>query len=125
VRRRWPVSFKGQLEVGGDPVDDLRFFDKRDDSHLATTGGAQQRVNFIDLANHLGPAFGGHIVWLIFNDRARTECRGSLTYLASVGIGVIKDFVTVESPELQPSGLRRRDSRAESFNSADFHYLLF
>jgi len=55
TRRRWPFGFKGQLEMSSDPVDDLRFFDKRDDSHLATACGTTKRIHFIDLANHLGP----------------------------------------------------------------------
>ena len=55
--------------MADDPVDGFRFFDKRDNGHFASTGGAQQRVNFIDLADHICPAFGGAISWLIFNDR--------------------------------------------------------
>jgi len=55
--------------VGDDFVDDLRLFGKRYDSHLATTGRTAKRIHFVDLADHLDPAFGGHIVWLIFNDR--------------------------------------------------------
>ena len=47
-----------------------------------------RRIHLVDLADHLGPAFGGHIVWLIFNDGGRGECRGSLAYLASVGIRI-------------------------------------
>jgi len=38
-----------------DPVDCLRLFDKRYDSHLTSTGGAQQRIHFIDFADHLAP----------------------------------------------------------------------
>jgi len=88
TRRRWPFGFKGQLEMSNDPVDDLRFFDKRDDSHLATACGTTKRIHFIDLANHLGPALGRHIVWFLFNNRGRGECRGILAYLSSVGIRV-------------------------------------
>jgi len=85
---RWPCSFKCELEMADDPVDDLRLFDKRDDSHLASTRGAQQRIKFIDLADYLDPAFGGHIVWLIFDDGGRVERRVSLAYLPPVSIGV-------------------------------------
>jgi ankyrin repeat protein len=34
-RGRRSLGFKGQLEMADDPVDCLRFFDKRDDSHPA------------------------------------------------------------------------------------------
>jgi len=88
MRRRRPFSFKGQLEMTDDPVDCLRLFDKRYDSHLTSTGGAQQRIHFIDFADHLSPGFGGHKQRLFFNDRGRRECRVSLAYLSSVGIGV-------------------------------------
>jgi len=37
LRRRRPFSFKGQLEMADGPVNGLGLFDKRDDSHLATT----------------------------------------------------------------------------------------
>ncbi len=30
------------------------------------TPGTKKRVHLVDLADHLGLAFGGHIVWLIF-----------------------------------------------------------
>jgi hypothetical protein len=39
MRWRRPFSFKGEFEVGDDPVDDLWLFDKRDDFHLATACG--------------------------------------------------------------------------------------
>jgi len=29
---------------------------------------AEERINLIDFSYHLGLAFGGHIVWLIFDD---------------------------------------------------------
>jgi len=69
--RRRPLGLEAELEMVDDLIDNLRPFDKRYTSQLATTGRAQQRVHFIDLADHLGPAFGGHIVWLIFNERGR------------------------------------------------------
>ncbi len=59
MRRGRPFSFKGQLEMTDDPVDCLRLFDKRYDPHLATTGGAQQKIHFIDLKDQLGPAPAG------------------------------------------------------------------
>jgi len=38
LRRRRPFSLKGQLEIADGPVNGLGFFDKRDDSHLASAG---------------------------------------------------------------------------------------
>jgi hypothetical protein len=35
-----PFGLEAELEMADDPVDGLSFFDKRDDSHLATTCGA-------------------------------------------------------------------------------------
>ena len=69
-----------------DPVDYLRLIDKRYDPHLTTIGGAQQRVH--DLTDHLGPAFGGHIEWLIFNYRGMRRIDSCLTPFAPRGIGV-------------------------------------
>ncbi len=75
MRRRRPFGFKGQLEMADDPVDGLSYFDKRDDSHLATTCGATQGIHFIDLADHLCPTFGremlcacGKRAWILIFD---------------------------------------------------------
>jgi hypothetical protein len=74
--------------MADDPVDDLRLFDKRDDSHPAATRRTDERIDSIDLADHIGPAFGWHKQRLFFNDRGRRERRVSLAYLPSVGIRV-------------------------------------
>ena len=74
--------------MADDPVNGLRLFDKRDGSHLATTCRTKQRVHLVNLADHLGPALGRHIVWLIFDDGGMGEPRGSLAHLPSVSIGV-------------------------------------
>jgi hypothetical protein len=68
MRRRRPFGLKGQLEMTDDPVDRLRFFDERDDSHPAATSGTTKRIHLVDLADHLGPAFGRHIKVIIFNN---------------------------------------------------------
>ena len=73
--------------MADDPVNGLGLFDKRDDSHLATTCRTKQRVNLIDFSDHLGPASGRDMI-LRFNDQ-RMEGRDSgLAYLASVGIRI-------------------------------------
>jgi hypothetical protein len=54
LRRGRPFSFKGQLEMADDPVNSLRLFDKRDNGHFASTGGAQQRIYLINLAYYMG-----------------------------------------------------------------------
>ncbi len=38
MRRRWTFGLKCQFEMTDNPIDRLRFFDKRDDSHLTATG---------------------------------------------------------------------------------------
>jgi hypothetical protein len=42
VKRRRPFRFKAEVEGSDDAVDDIQFFDKRDDSHLATTRGTKK-----------------------------------------------------------------------------------
>jgi hypothetical protein len=85
MRRRWPFSLKCQLEITDDPVDRLRFFEERDDSHPAATSGTIKRIHLEDLADHLGPALGGHISRIIINDGRKGDCRNSFDYLAPVG----------------------------------------
>ena len=74
--------------MADDLIDGFRIFDKRDDSHLASTGRTKQRIHFVDLAGHLGPAFGGPKRLLLLDDR-RVRRRGHvLSYLPPVGIRV-------------------------------------
>jgi len=56
---------KVKLEVIDDFVYYGVVFDEGDDSHPATTIKAKERVHFIDLADHLCPAFGGHMAVLL------------------------------------------------------------
>jgi len=56
LRRRRAFSLECQLEMGYDLIDNLVIIYKRYDGHFASTGGAQQRVDFIHLADHVGPA---------------------------------------------------------------------
>jgi hypothetical protein len=54
------IGLEAELEMADDLIYGFRIFDKRDDSHLASTGRTMQRIHFVDLADHPGPAFGGH-----------------------------------------------------------------
>jgi len=58
--RRRTFSFKGQFEGSDDAVDDIRFYDKRDNSHLTFTGRTTKKIHLVDLADHLGFASGCH-----------------------------------------------------------------
>jgi hypothetical protein len=55
--RRWAFNLEGQFEMAEDPVDGLRFFDKRDDSHLVSTRRTDQWIPLVDLTDHLGSSF--------------------------------------------------------------------
>jgi len=39
--RRWPFSFKGQLEMGDDPIDNFMIFNESNDLHLTSTRRAE------------------------------------------------------------------------------------
>jgi hypothetical protein len=43
---RWgrPFGLEAELEMAGDLIDGFRIFDKRDDSHLASTGRTKQTI---------------------------------------------------------------------------------
>ena len=88
TRRRRAFGLECQLEMMDDPVDNLMVFDERDDPHPADAGWTQQRINFIHLADHLGPAFGRHIGGIIFYDERIRRISPCLTYLPPMGIGV-------------------------------------
>jgi len=45
---------KSELEMADDPI--------------STALRTEERVHFIDFSDHLGPAFGGHMLLRIFND---------------------------------------------------------
>ena len=64
---------KAKLEVGDDPIDDLMIFYENNDSHLPSTLRTEEGIHLVDLADHLSPAFRGHIAWFFFNDRRRGE----------------------------------------------------
>ena len=55
--RRWAFGLESQFEMAEDPVDGLRFFDRRDDSHLVSTRRTYQWIHLVDITDHLGPSF--------------------------------------------------------------------
>lgn len=68
LRRERPLSLKVELEMVDDLIDNLRFFEEGDNSHLVTTGKTTKRIHLADLTDYLGSAFGGHIVWLTLSE---------------------------------------------------------
>jgi len=57
LRGRWSFGMKSELEVSDDPVHCRIISDESDHSHLATACRTYERINFIDLVDHLRPAF--------------------------------------------------------------------
>ncbi len=58
--RRWgPLRKEGELEVVDDPIHHGIIRNKSDDLHLAAALRADEGINFIHFADHLGPALGG------------------------------------------------------------------
>jgi hypothetical protein len=68
TRRRRPYGLECQLEMTDDSVDGFRFFNKRDEAHLASAGWSQKGINFINLGDHLCPAFDRHVSLVVFNN---------------------------------------------------------
>jgi hypothetical protein len=66
--RRGPLGDKGQFEVVDDAVDHAVSGEKGDNLHPGTALRADHGINFIDLADHLGPAFGGDGAGLVVYD---------------------------------------------------------
>lgn len=59
MRRRRFVGDERQLEVIDDSCDHGLVGEESDDLHRAPALRSDQRVNLIDLRDHLGPAIGG------------------------------------------------------------------
>jgi hypothetical protein len=85
---RRTLGDEAQFQVIDDPVDHRIVSQVGDDAHLSAALGADQRVNFIDLTDHLGPALGrdGPELLLEYPERERHQAR--LLDLPAVGIGV-------------------------------------
>jgi len=93
MRRRRAFGLESEFEVVDDVVYDFMIFDKSNDFHFCTAVGTEEGVYLIDLADHLGPAFGGHMAVLFLNDQRVEGIATGLAHLSSVGIG-IKTVVT-------------------------------
>ena len=79
---------ESEFEVVDDIVYDFMIFDKSNDFHFCTAVGTEDGVYLIDFADHLSPAFGGHMAVLFLNDQRVGGIDTGLTHLSSVGIGV-------------------------------------
>ena len=88
MRRRRPFGHKGKFKVINNFVDNFMIFYESDDWHLASTGGAQQRISFIDLAYHFCPALWWNTSLFVLNDRWMGRRDSCLVYLSSMGIRV-------------------------------------
>ena len=63
-----------------DPFDNLMVFNERDNGHFASARRTDQWIHFIDLADHVSPAFGRHISRVIFNDGGMREMAGRMIH---------------------------------------------
>ncbi|MCK4646037.1 MAG: hypothetical protein KAU46_07280 [Candidatus Aminicenantes bacterium] len=63
-------------------------FDEDDDSHSATAIRTEERVHFIDLADHLCPPFPGEKCSYFLNDRRMSRVFTFLAFFATMGIRV-------------------------------------
>jgi len=62
MRWRRACGIEAEFEVVDDFVYDAMVFDEGDDSHSAIAIRTEERIHFIDLADHLCPAFPGRNV---------------------------------------------------------------
>jgi len=87
---RWgrSLSNKAQLEVVDDFVHNRIVGEESDDLHCPPALRTDQGVDFIDFANHLGPAAAGDPRALLLDDDELAGRLLRLTHLAPVGIGV-------------------------------------
>jgi hypothetical protein len=77
-----------QLQVTDDPVDDRRLGQESDNLHPPAAAGASERVHFIDLPYHLGPALGRDGPKLLLDHPERNRNPARLPDLPPVGIGI-------------------------------------
>jgi len=89
LRRGRPFGHDGEFEVIDNLVDYFMIFYERDDCHLASTGGAQQRINFTH-AQHicLSVARMFHVLAEIHN-RGILPLRFKSYYTASISDGAL------------------------------------
>ena len=70
-----------------DPIHNSIVGEESDDLHV-TAVGAEHRVNFVDLADHLGPALGRDGPELLLDNGEGGRPQACLFDLASMGIGI-------------------------------------
>jgi hypothetical protein len=88
VGRRRLVRYKVQLQILYDPVHDRILREEGDDLHHAPAVRTEEWVNFINLADHLGPALGRNALQVFLDHPERRRIQTRLLDLASMGIGV-------------------------------------
>jgi len=80
------------MEAEFEVVDDLVYghmiFDKSDEFHFCTALWTDEGIDFIDAADHLGPASGGDMMVFFLNDRRMGGITFSFAHLPSMRIGV-------------------------------------
>ena len=86
--RRRLLGDKCQHQVVDDPVHHGIVCDEGDDAHPALAFRADQRVNLINLTNHLGPAPARDSRTLLLNEEQGMLIGLCLSHLTSVGVGV-------------------------------------
>ncbi len=88
VRRGRSLCHKGQLEMLDDSVHHGIVGEEGNDAHLALALGTEERVDFVDLADHLGPALGGDGPELVLDNPEWQRCEACLPDFPPMGIGV-------------------------------------
>ena len=68
VRWRRLCNGKGHLKAVDDPLSYGIIGDGGDDFHLAAAFGTEERVDLINLPDHLGPAAAGDLLFFLLNN---------------------------------------------------------
>jgi hypothetical protein len=74
--------------VVDDAVHDGAVCQERDDLHRAAALRADQRINFVDFTDHLGPALGKDALELILDNPDRERLKACLLDLPPMGVGI-------------------------------------
>jgi hypothetical protein len=87
---RWGRLVRGKckLEVVNDAIDCGEISEESNDPHHAAAFGTEERVNFINFPDHLGPTIGREAPELILNNPERESLEARLLDLPPMGIGV-------------------------------------
>ena len=82
------IGDKGQLEVIDDSIHHGIVGEEGDNPHLSAALRADHRIDFIDFADHLSPAFGGDGSELLLHYPNRERLQVRLLDLPPVGVSV-------------------------------------